>query len=66
MFNQDTQEKAIAAILDPSCSTNVDELLDELNLNGLPDKKKVYKEIEEKVLLPRTRLPDHWLPAYQM
>jgi antiviral helicase SKI2 len=45
---------------------NAEKLLKELGLAGLPSRKHVHREIEAKLLSPRERLPDHWLPTYQM
>ena len=45
---------------------NGEKLLEELKLAGLPSRNHVHHEIEAKLLLPQERLPDHWLPTYQM
>lgn len=42
------------------------KLLEDLNLAGLPSPEQVHQEIEEKLLLPRNSLPNHWLPSYQV
>ena len=55
----------IERILNPQAS-KADELLSDLGLAGLPSKEKVHEQIEENLLLPRSRLPDHWLPTYQL
>ena len=47
-------------------SDSAQEILSELQLDGPPSPERIYKEIEEKILLPRSTLPDHWLPTYQM
>jgi antiviral helicase SKI2 len=47
-------------------TANGEKLLKELGLAGLPSRERVHREIEEKLLLPQERLPDHWLPTYQM
>lgn len=52
-------------ILDPR-PENAAELLSELGLSGLPSREQVHREIEEKLLLPREKLPVHWLPTYQV
>ena len=52
-------------ILHPQ-SHNADALLADLDLAGLPSKDKVHEQIEENLLLPQSRLPDHWLPTYQL
>jgi antiviral helicase SKI2 len=45
---------------------NARKLLEDLELTGLPSREQVHREIEAKLLLPRERIPDHWLPTYQM
>ncbi|KAH9950987.1 antiviral helicase, partial [Amylocystis lapponica] len=52
-------------ILDPRPETAA-QLLSELGLSGLPSREQVHREIEEKLLLPKDKLPDHWLPRYQI
>ncbi|KAK1233069.1 Antiviral helicase ski2 [Marasmius sp. AFHP31] len=42
------------------------ELLERLELAGLPSREKVHREIESKLLLPQDELPSHWLPKYQV
>ena len=37
-----------------------------LGLDGIPTRERVHREIEERLLLPKERLPDDWLPSYQM
>jgi hypothetical protein len=41
-------------------------LLESLGLGGLPSREQVHREIEEKLLLPNEKLPDHLLTTYQM
>lgn len=45
---------------------DADELLARLGLDRLPTKVQVHKHLEEEYLTPRTTLPGHWLPTYQM
>ena len=52
-------------ILNPTAN-NADELLSDIGLAALPTRDKVHHAIEEKLLLPKATLPDHWLPTYQM
>ncbi|KAI0334446.1 antiviral helicase [Cubamyces sp. BRFM 1775] len=52
-------------ILDPAAN-NADKLLSDIGLAALPSRDKVHHEIEEKLLLPKATLPDHWLPTYQI
>ena len=47
----------------PECAA---ELLDGLGLSGPPSRERIHSEIEERLLLPKQKLPDHWLPKYQM
>ncbi|KAK7058645.1 Antiviral helicase ski2 [Paramarasmius palmivorus] len=63
----DTEEQAriIDEIIHPNPS-NASELLEKLGIARLPTKEQVNREIEEKLLLPRTKLPAHWLPKYQV
>lgn len=59
------KQSAFDCILDPSPS-KAEKLLEELGFAGVPSRERVHREIEEKLLLPQDRLPDHWLPTYQM
>ncbi|KAF5392467.1 hypothetical protein D9757_002240 [Collybiopsis confluens] len=58
-------DKHIDDIQNPK-SENVERLLAELGLAHLPSKEDVHREIEQKLLLPRDRLPPNWLPKYQV
>ncbi|KAE9409256.1 ATP-dependent RNA helicase [Gymnopus androsaceus JB14] len=49
-----------------SKSNNVELLLEQLGLAHIPSREKVHQEIEERLLLPREKLPDHWLAKYQI
>ena len=40
--------------------------LAQLQLDGVPSREQIFKDIEERILLPKRSLPDHWLPTYQM
>lgn len=40
-------------------------ILAELGLDGPPSQEQVHREIEEKLLLPKDKFPDHWLSVYQ-
>ncbi|KAI0347991.1 antiviral helicase [Trametopsis cervina] len=44
---------------------NADEILAELGLSGIQSPEEVHREIEQNLLLPPTKFPDHWLPHYQ-
>lgn len=61
----ETQENLIQKIVSPS-SEHAAGLLDGLGLSGPPSRERVHAEIEERLLLPKHKLPDHWLPKYQM
>jgi antiviral helicase SKI2 len=64
-MDQEKHRRLIQQILCPT-SDQAPRLLEDLELSGLPSREQVHREIEEKLLLPRERLPDHWLPTYQM
>ena len=55
----------VERILSPQAK-DADRLLLDLGLAGIPSKDEVHEQIEENLLLPRSRLPDHWLPTYQL
>ncbi|KAG6811569.1 hypothetical protein H0H92_006818 [Tricholoma furcatifolium] len=64
-MDTDKQRELIEQILVPDPS-NANSLLNALSLSGLPTQDQVYRDIEEKLLLPRETLPKHWLPPYQI
>ncbi|KAM5536013.1 hypothetical protein V8D89_010271 [Ganoderma adspersum] len=45
---------------------NDDKLLADLGLVSLPSRDQVHAQIEKNLLLPKSGLPDHWLPTYQL
>ncbi|QRV83455.1 antiviral helicase SKI2 [Ceratobasidium sp. AG-Ba] len=45
---------------------DADDLLKQLGLDKLPTKEEIHKAMEEEYLTPRTTLPKHWLPTYQI
>lgn len=45
---------------------HAEDLLKELGLAGLPSREQVHREIEEKLLLPQDKFPEHWLSSYQV
>jgi len=45
---------------------NSEILLARLGLDSVPSREQINREIEEKLLLPKERLRDDWLPDYQM
>ncbi|CDO73133.1 hypothetical protein BN946_scf185007.g187 [Trametes cinnabarina] len=59
------RDEVFDEILDPS-EERSEALLTILGLSALPSREQVHKEIEEKLLLPKETLPDHWLPSYQI
>ncbi|KAI9444948.1 antiviral helicase [Lactarius indigo] len=42
------------------------QLLASIGLNAIPSREQTYSEIEQRLLLPEERLPDHWLSKYQL
>ena len=42
------------------------QLLASIGLNAIPSREHIYREIEQRLLLPEDRLPDHWLSRYQL
>ncbi|KDQ63053.1 hypothetical protein JAAARDRAFT_29053 [Jaapia argillacea MUCL 33604] len=58
-------EKIIDLIVNPHPDAAA-SILSSLGLNGLPTREEVHREIEAKLLLPKDRLPSHWLPSYQI
>ena len=55
----------IDAIIDPRVE-NAERVLSEISLLSLPSREQIHSEIEEELLLPKAKLPAHWLPTYQM
>ncbi|CEL53800.1 antiviral helicase SKI2 [Rhizoctonia solani AG-1 IB] len=46
--------------------TTPEDVLAELGLDKLPTKEQIHKAMEEEYLTPRTTVPKHWLPTYQI
>jgi antiviral helicase SKI2 len=42
------------------------QLLASIGLDAIPSREHIYREIEQRLLLPEERLPDHWLSKYQL
>ena len=42
------------------------QLLASIGLNAIPSHEHIYREIEQRLLLPEERLPNHWLSKYQL
>lgn len=45
---------------------DIDKLLEELGLDGIPSQETLLRDIEEQVLVPKAEVPEHWLSTYQM
>ncbi|EMD42321.1 hypothetical protein CERSUDRAFT_90937 [Gelatoporia subvermispora B] len=59
------RQHALEQILNPNAH-NAQNILSDLGLSGLPPRECVLEDIEQKLLLPKEKLPDHWLPKYQV
>lgn len=55
----------VDCILNPN-PDNADAILASLGLATLPTRQQVHEQIEKNLILPRSSLPDHWLPTYQL
>ena len=64
-MDADAHEDVLDKLLHPD-KQHAGELLKELGLSGLPSQEQVHREIEEKLLLPQDKFPEHWLPLYQV
>ena len=42
------------------------QLLASLGLDAVPSREQTYREIEERLLLPKETLPEDWLAKYQV
>lgn len=42
------------------------QLLASLGLDTVPSREQTYREIEERLLLPKETLPEDWLSKYQV
>ncbi|KAH9081811.1 hypothetical protein EDB83DRAFT_586882 [Lactarius deliciosus] len=42
------------------------QLLASIGLNEIPSREQTHREIDQRLLLPEERLPDHWLSKYQL
>ncbi|KAJ7597378.1 antiviral helicase [Mycena floridula] len=60
----DTQRELIHNILNPDRSRA--QLLDQLALSGIPSRDEVHRKIEQELLTPQGRLPEHWIKTYQV
>ena len=64
-MDMDAHEDILDKLLHPG-QQHVADLLREMGLAGLPSREQVHREIEEKLLLPQDKFPEHWLPLYQV
>ena len=64
-MDTDTHEDILDNLLHPDTG-NAHELLQQLGLASLPSREQVHREIEEKLLLPQDKFPEHWLSQYQV
>jgi len=64
-MDAETQGDLIRKIVSPH-SDYAAGLLDALGLSEPPSREQIHAEIEERLLLPKQKLPDHWLPKYQV
>ena len=65
MMNAANQEAVVRQLLNKG-PLDGDKLLNDIGLANIPHKEQVHREIERNLLLPQERLPNHWLPTYQM
>jgi antiviral helicase SKI2 len=42
------------------------QLLASLGWDSVPSREQTYREIEERLLLPKEKLPEDWLSKYQV
>lgn len=47
-------------------STDAAAILAELKLDKIPSREEVYQNLNERLLVPRERLPANWLKDYQV
>ena len=59
------EPELVQRILDPTPET-ASRVLNELGLDELPSREQIHREIQDKLLVLHEKLPDHWLPKYQM
>ncbi|CAL1694323.1 unnamed protein product [Somion occarium] len=59
------KDALIDVIIDPR-PENAENILSEIGLASLPSREQVHAEIETELLLPKSSLPSHWLPTYQI
>lgn len=57
--------EVVNQILNPRAE-NAQKLLAELGLDKIPSREEVHRDIEEKLLLPKTTFPAHWLRHHQV
>ncbi|KAF7307331.1 ATP-dependent RNA helicase [Mycena indigotica] len=64
-MNGAEHRQIVQSIVD-SAANDKSQLLKERGLDGIPSPEAIHREIEDKPLLPKTSLPRHWLPTYQL
>ncbi|KZT72960.1 ATP-dependent RNA helicase [Daedalea quercina L-15889] len=64
-MSPEEQQRVLEHILHPD-SANAEDILNDMGFAGVPAPEQVHREIEEKLLLPKDKLPEHWLPTYQI
>ncbi len=62
----DIRRAAIQHIVNQPEADTLQDILAGLQLTGSRSKDDIYRDIEQRFLLPKARLPDHWLPTYQV
>ncbi|KLO05470.1 translation repressor [Schizopora paradoxa] len=62
----DIRRQAIQHIVNKPGEEALQDILSGLQLTGTRSKDDIYKDIEQRFLLPKAALPDHWLPTYQV
>jgi antiviral helicase SKI2 len=60
------RRQAISDIVNAPGREAAQRQLAQLQLDGVPSREQIFKDIEQRILLPKRTLPDHWLPTYQM
>lgn len=62
----EVRREAINHIVNRPGEDVLQDILGGLQLTGTRSKDEIYRDIEQRFLLPKARLPDHWLPTYQV
>ncbi|KAF8592772.1 antiviral helicase [Ramaria rubella] len=59
-------DKHLHAEIHSPSRLNAASILASLSLATVPEPDEIHREIEEALLLPKERLPEHWLSTYQI